>query len=200
MKMRMLFVLFMLSVFLVAGTAVAGIDLNPGKWEFTTRTEMQGMAGMNIPPQTHTQCITSDNVVPKSQGTSQECQMTDIVINGDSVSWKIVCDGMGGRMEGNGKAIYHGDSMEGTMEMVIADSNMKIVSHITGRRIGDCDGQSTTSSTQTYPMTKVEASEAEGTVIEDVKDVGQAAQDEVKDSATEEARKGVRRFLNKIFD
>jgi len=136
-KSVMLVLVFTISMCL--GTALAaGPNMKPGKWEITTQTEMDGMA-MSIPPVTHTQCITGDELVPQSQEANKECVVSDMKIKGDTVSWKIVCSGATGRMEGTGKATYNGDTMEGTMDMVIAGAGMRVKNKISGRRIGDCD-------------------------------------------------------------
>lgn len=120
------------------GAAFAGPNMNPGKWEITTETEMVGMPGMNVPPVTHTQCLKKGELVPQSKEASQECQVTDIEQDGNTVSWKIICSGQNGQMEGTGKITYRGDSMEGTMDMVIKGAGMRIKNKISGRRIGDC--------------------------------------------------------------
>ena len=129
---------FVFSVTLSLGIAFAGPNLNPGKWEITTQTEMVGMP-MKVPPQTHTQCVSEEDLVPQSEGASKECQVSDIEVSGDTISWKIVCSGQGGAMEGTGRITYSGDQMEGTMDMVIKGGGMQIKNKITGRRVGDCD-------------------------------------------------------------
>ncbi len=136
-KTVMLVVVF--SITLSLGTAfAAGPNMKPGKWEITTQTEMEGMP-MSIPPVTHTQCIMGDELIPQSQDANSECVVSDMEISGDTVSWKIVCSGQNGGMEGTGKIIYSGDSMEGTMDMVIQGAGMQVKNKISGRRIGDCD-------------------------------------------------------------
>lgn len=117
-----------------------GVNLNPGLWEITTTTEMEGMPGMAPPPMTHTQCITAESLVPQSEGESDVCQVSDMEVDGNTVSWKILCSGQGGGMEGTGSITYNGDTMEGTMEMVMQAMNMKMKNTLTGRRIGECGG------------------------------------------------------------
>jgi len=135
-KMFMMVLLF--SITLCLGTAFAGPNLNPGKWEITTQTEMAGMP-MSIPPVTHTQCLKGKDLIPQSQEAGKECQVTDIKTSGDTVSWKIVCSGQNGRMEGTGEVTYSGDRMEGVMNMVIQGAGMQVKNKISGQRIGDCD-------------------------------------------------------------
>ena len=112
--------------------------MKPGKWEITTQTEMEGMP-MSIPPITHTQCITGDELVPQSQEANSECVVSDMETSGDTVSWKIVCSGANGRMEGTGTITYSGDTMEGTIDMLMPDAGMQVKNTISGKRIGDCD-------------------------------------------------------------
>ncbi len=113
-------------------------DIKPGLWEFTTVTEMEGVPGMNPPPQTHQQCVTMDMLVPESDAASHECEISDMTVEGGTVSWKIVCGGQTGGMEGTGTVTYKGDTMEGTMDMTITGAGMKVKNTITGKRIGDC--------------------------------------------------------------
>lgn len=118
------------------------IDLNPGLWEITTTTEMEGMPGMSPPPQTHTQCITAESLVPQSEEASDACQMSDVETDGNTVSWKVTCSEQeGGGMEGTGTITYNGDTMEGTMEMVMPAAGMTVKNTIAGKRIGDCEGR-----------------------------------------------------------
>jgi len=136
MRRKIIFISLVASISLLIGYAWAGPQMNPGKWEITTKTEMAGM-----PPQsmTHTQCITNNDLVPMSEDASRECQVTDIQTKGNTVSWKMTCGGQGGRMEGTGQITYNGDSMQGTMQMTIAPYGTQVKNTISGRRIGDCD-------------------------------------------------------------
>ncbi|MFO7686413.1 MAG: DUF3617 family protein [Desulfobacterales bacterium] len=119
----------------LAATVWAGPQMNPGNWEITTTTEMAGM-----PPQTltHTQCITNEDLVPMSGDANQECQVTDVQMNGNTVSWKITCGGQGGGMSGTGQVTYEGDRMHGTMQMTIAGYGTQVKNTLSGRRVGDC--------------------------------------------------------------
>jgi hypothetical protein len=178
----------MLAILLMAIPAAAGPNINPGLWEFTTETQMQGGGNMQVPAETHTQCITQDDMVPMSQNASQECQITNVATNGDTISWDIVCGGQGGQMEGS-------------MVMAISGTNMQITNTITGRRIGNCNGQPSASSSSSTPSPKQsEPSAIEEAVTEDAADVGQAARDEVKQNTIDEVRKGVRSIFSNIFD
>lgn len=200
MKTRNLITTLLLTILLMAGPAFAGPNINPGLWEFTTETQMQGGGVMQVPAETHTQCITQDDLVPMSQNASQECQITNVATNGDTISWDIVCGGQGGQMEGSGEVTYHGNTMEGNMVMAISGTNMQITNTISGRRIGNCsDSSSATPSQQTTSQTQSRPSAVEEAITEDASDVGQAARDEVKQNTIEEVRKGIQGVFSDIF-
>ena len=93
MTKKVFFIGIIFSITFFGGVVFAGPNMNPGQWEITTETEMIGMAGMNVPPVTHTQCLEKGDLVPQSKEASQECQVTDIQQKGDTVSWKIICSG-----------------------------------------------------------------------------------------------------------
>lgn len=177
-------------------TVWAGPHMNPGKWEITAETQMAGM-----PPQkvTHIQCVTEKDMVPASKGANQECQVTDIVRNGNTVSWKITCGGQSGGMEGTGSVTYTGDSMNGTMDMVITGAgNMKVKNIMSGRRIGECDG--TTTGSTTPSSSSGSTSKVGNTIANDAKDVGRAARDEAKQSTINEVKKGVKSLFKGLFN
>lgn len=192
MKRPTLPMVLTLTMLLCCSTAFAAPDIDPGQWQFTTTTEMQGAANMKVPAQTHVQCITEQDLVPMSQGASQECQVSDVEVDGDTVSWRISCGGQS-QMEGTGQITYGGDSMEGTMNMVISATGMQVTNHITGRRIGACNGQAAASAVR-------KPSAVEEALTEDARDIGQAARDEAKQTTIDEVREGVRGMFKSLFD
>lgn len=113
-------------------------NVEPGLWEITTTTHMQGM---NIPPSTITQCITKDDLVPRpgsQPGQAQDCEITDVNVSGDTVTWRMRCTGQGGTVEGEGSITYQGDRFEGTSTIHIIDAGMTMQSQMTGHRVGEC--------------------------------------------------------------
>ncbi len=130
-------------MFLWGTFAFAGVNLHEGLWEITTKMEMQGMP-MKMPARKHTQCLTKKNMlktmVPKEQDQEEECKITDTKISGNTVTWTMKCRGEDA-MEVTGKTTYHGDTFEGTITMISNDpeeGKMKMINHISGRRIGEC--------------------------------------------------------------
>lgn len=145
-----------ISIVLLVCYAWAEPQMNPGTWEITTTTEMAGMAPQS---QTHIQCITADDMVPMSEDANQECQVTDIITEGNTVSWSISCGG--GEMNGTGSVTYSGDSMHGTMSMTIEPYGTKVHNTLSGWRIGPCDGQAAT--TTPHTATQAPQENPEGT-------------------------------------
>jgi len=134
--------LVLVSIILLASVSLslAGSKLNvkAGKWEVTTRMEMPGMQ-MNMPPMTHTQCITENDYVPQTSQHGEECKITQTRVSGDTVTWTMHCRGEGGEMNGSGTVTYRGDSFEGEISMSMAPSGMSMTIYTSGRRIGECD-------------------------------------------------------------
>lgn len=126
-------------ILLSAGIAWAGPNMNPGKWEITTKTEMPGMPEQAI---THTQCITDEDLVPVNKDSNNSCTVKNTRIRGNTVSWKITCGGQGGQVDGAGEITYNGDTMEGKMVMTMKAMNMTIKNTLSGNRIGPCDSAS----------------------------------------------------------
>ena len=56
----------------------------------------------------------------------------------NTVTWIMQCSGEGGEMKGNGKITYSENSLKDKIEMTMPQTNMKMTSHISGHRIGDC--------------------------------------------------------------
>jgi hypothetical protein len=91
------------------------------------------MMGMNTPAVTHNQCITRGNAVPDSSQPDQECKMVETSVNGDTVSWKMVCDSPEGKSKLAGEITYHGDTFKGILRIDIQD--METIQNMSGRRI-----------------------------------------------------------------
>ena len=131
--------LFFGSIILLTAISItfAGSELNmkEGLWEITTKTKIPGM---EMPPMKHTQCITKNDLVPQSSQPGQECKITETKVIGNTVTWTMQCKTQGEEMKGTGKITYSGDSFEGTIIISMPQADMKITTHMSGKRIGDC--------------------------------------------------------------
>lgn len=134
-------------VVLVVGAAAAfagAVDMKPGEWSITSKTKIEGMP-MTPPPTTFKQCLTEEDLVPKSdsgkQGQSTSCEVTDQKISGNTVTWSIECnDPQAGKMTGSGSMTYAGTTFTGktTMTMTMGGQTMKVHTALSGKWLGDC--------------------------------------------------------------
>lgn len=201
MERKILLLILITFSTVLMGTVWAGPKMNPGTWEITTRTQIAGMPTQVLK---HVQCITADDLVPVSQDANQECQVTNIVYSGNTVSWKISCGAQDGGMTGTGSVTYNGNSMNGAMDMTVTGGgNMRVKNTMTGKRIGDCDGsRSSTTMQAPAPVGKTggTGSAIGNTVANDFKDVGAAAKDEAKQSTIDAVRGEVKGLFGGLLD
>ena len=129
-------------LFLVSsGAAWAEINMEEGLWEISTEMEMPGMP-MVMPPVTTQQCMTKKDLVPKGQEGSGACEVSDLIQNGNSVSWKMKCRQDGGLMTSQGKITYSGSTFQGTTSTQMSGIGVEGVGDMSvkmkGRRLGPC--------------------------------------------------------------
>lgn len=138
--------------------AQAGGPRRDGNWQITVQMEMPGMpAGMTMPPQTMTQCITPQDAADPSKTIPQQpqgrggaaqsdCKVSDYKTEGNKVSWKMTCT-TPRPVTGTGEFVYEKDSYTGTMTMDMgagagrsgaAGGAMTMKMNYTGKRLGDC--------------------------------------------------------------
>ena len=125
----------------VATTIFAQGPRRDGQWQVTI--EMQ-MAGMSLPPQTNTQCITPQDATDPQKSLPQagrgrganagDCKISDYKVDGNKVSWSMAC--ARDKMSGSGEFLYSGDTYTGTMKMNAAGMDMTM--KYSGKRLGDC--------------------------------------------------------------
>ena len=122
--------------------AFAAGGMQPGLWEVTTRMEMAGMP-MQMPAQTVRHCYTrqdveqGDRTVPRAD--DKNCKIKDYKLRGNTATWSIVCTGKDA-MSGTGTMTTTATSFSGksTFKMRQNGDTMDVVSHMTGKRVGDC--------------------------------------------------------------
>jgi hypothetical protein len=125
---------------LIAGSAQAGgPNLEPGKWEITTKVKIPGMpAEMANREFVHTQCLTEEDFVPRgSQASSGDCEIRDINQRGNTVTWTMHCSTGQGDMDGEGRIVYSGDTFSGNITTNMP--GMQIKQQMKGRRLGPCE-------------------------------------------------------------
>lgn len=137
MKKSFLLTALMTLLFISPAYSGSGPDFQEGQWEITTSVEMPGMP-VSMPPQKHTQCITRKDMVPQNSDSSQDCDITEQNISGNTVTWKMKCKSSAGTTTGSGQITYGKDTFSGTFTSVIPQANMKMTSKMSGRRLGPC--------------------------------------------------------------
>ena len=129
--------LIVVSMFLFSGIAFAeDPNMKEGLWEITMTMEMPGMP-VQMPPQTHTQCITKKNMVPQKEDPNQECKMIKHDIKGDTVTWVVECETPEGKALMNGRVTYKGNTFDGTVK--ITQAGMDMTQKMKGKWIGECE-------------------------------------------------------------
>jgi len=116
--------------------------VHEGKWEVTSSTSFPGMGQM--PAQTHTQCITHKDMVPKHDSPrAKNCKVTEQKLDGSTVNWKVQCEGSHGPIEGSGALTYSHDRFTGALKFTMNDPRgggpMEITTTMDGKRVGECD-------------------------------------------------------------
>ena len=136
--MRTIGLVLWFAAFNVAGMSPSqAADIEEGKWEITTEMKMEGMP-FTIPPMTHSQCLSAEDVVPHNPQGAEECTFTDHQVEGGTVTWTMECSGAGGKTVNKGSITYAGDRMNGTID-ILNQGAPPMKSIITGKRIGPCN-------------------------------------------------------------
>lgn len=134
-----------LLVLLGLASDAAAVDMLEGEWMTMVETTMEG-GGMSMPPMSNTMttCLTKKDLVPDpNQEGSEGCKVLEQKVSGNTVTWRVVCDQDGTKMEGSGEMTYRGASYSGTMrttskmEGETMTANMKL----SGRHLGPCTGK-----------------------------------------------------------
>ena len=129
---------------MVVGALALGVSIaaqaarRDGRWE--VKMEMS-MAGMNLPAQTMTQCVTPQQAndplksLPQGRGgrgPDANCKFSDYKVDGGKVTWTMTCP----QMTGTGEFLYSADVYTGTMKMNMQGQEMTM--KYSGKRLGDC--------------------------------------------------------------
>jgi Protein of unknown function (DUF3617) len=116
---------------------VAWADIDPGNWELTATTELQGIK--EPASFTQTRCLTPEDARDPSQlfGSSPGagCQFLNRNDTGSVFTFEIEC-GSPQPIRGSGSVRYKRDSLEGELEL--KTDIFAARSRISGRRIGGC--------------------------------------------------------------
>jgi hypothetical protein len=138
--MRNIAVVWVIFLAFVVGGCSSGPDMKEGKWEITAEISMKGIP-MKMPAMTHEQCLTKEELIPQQeQQAEQNCTISEQTTNGDTVSWNVVCKDGSMESKSDGTISYHGETFDGTINMVMSGGPVSIssTSTVTGKYLGPC--------------------------------------------------------------
>ena len=131
-----------LALAVLTPTAAAGVQA--GKWELTIDVSLaQGSAPTG--PIVETRCISEEEARdPKRVFTDpgrQGCVFSDARDTGAEYSFSLECRGGTVPVHGSGRVNYTAQSLEGVIDLIAEQPNLRIVTHSTvkGRRLGACN-------------------------------------------------------------
>ena len=129
------------TLLLVLPAAARGADPEPGNWELTVTTQMDGMA-QPIGPLARTQCLAAADGQDPSRVLnpgSGSCEFTNRRESGGSFSFDVSCTGAF-PMTGTGTVNYGTQSLSGELHLAAIVSGKKVATNarISGRRLGPC--------------------------------------------------------------
>ncbi|WP_018863524.1 DUF3617 family protein [Thioalkalivibrio sp. ARh3] len=118
-------------------------NIEPGEWEYTNTTTMDGAHQMPEQTETYTECVTEEDLARGEEmiEAPEGCSVDSMDMRADGVDYTMTCtDPDGTSMDMEGSMQFMGDRAEGEMRSEI-DSPMGPMSvriTVEGQRIGDC--------------------------------------------------------------
>jgi hypothetical protein len=128
----------------LACAAGGSVDMQPGEWSITMKTNMEGLP-FKMPPMTFKQCLNGKDLVPKSstapgQTQGPNCEFTDQKIVGNTVSWSVYCTEQRGTTKGKGSVTYSGTTFSGSSDVVMTSGSQSqnVKTELSGKWLGPC--------------------------------------------------------------
>jgi hypothetical protein len=127
----------------IAWSGVAASQVQPGNWELTVTSQMQGM-DKPIGPLSKTQCFTEADTRDPGRvlGTGGSCQFSNRRESGDAYTFDVKCGGAL-PMSGTGRLRQGPDAFEGDLDLAVdsgagGGANLGMRTKVSGRRLGPC--------------------------------------------------------------
>ena len=121
-----------------AGGALA--DIEPGHWEMTVTTSVEGMPG-GMAPVTQARCLTREDARDPTRlvGAGAGCEFSNRRDTGSEITFNVACTGQV-PMSGGGAVRYTAQSVDGALELTANLGNQSLLtrSRLSGKRLGDC--------------------------------------------------------------
>ena len=129
-----------LLLLLFAGSAQASIE--PGNWEFSLESPLQGNANGPLVKQ---RCLTPEEaadpakVLAEVRGSNQ-CQLSNVRDSGTEYKFDMECTGRT-PVRGSGTVRYQPQTLDGEIDLVAETQGLRLKtrSFVSGRRLGPCN-------------------------------------------------------------
>lgn len=94
-----------------------------------------------LPPMVYSQCLSREDLIPRkvNENDDQKCDVVESKVNGDAVSWTVVCDTPQGKSTSKGSVTYKGESFEGEIIIEAGENTPAMTQSMSGKRVGSCE-------------------------------------------------------------
>lgn len=118
-------------------------NIQPGQWEYTHTTVMEGAHDMPEQVETNTECVTAEDLERGKDliEAPQDCTLDHVDMTADGMEYTMSCAGPDGTsVSMDAEMRFHGDRTEGEMHSRIETpmGPMDVQVDVQGKRIGDC--------------------------------------------------------------
>jgi len=125
----------------IAWSGMAASQVQPGNWELTVTSQMQGM-DKPIGPLSKTQCFTEADTRDPGRvlGTGGSCQFSNRRESGDAYTFDVKCGGAL-PMSGTGRLRQSAGAFDGDLDLAVdsgGGANIGMRTKVSGRRLGPC--------------------------------------------------------------
>lgn len=122
-------------------TDAYAIKIEPGKWEFTSTTQMPMMPEPQM--RRNEECVTDGERTPDEFIEDMDgCDVTDVKSDDSTMAWTVKCSEDARQMTGSANITSTGATLQGTMSMEMSMPGhpaMKMDMKWQGKRLGPCD-------------------------------------------------------------
>jgi Protein of unknown function (DUF3617) len=130
----------MLLIWQVAAVVCSADFIAGGEWKFAVKQDVGGLP-VDIPTMHYQECLRDDQPIPKAFLQASSCDVASVKTLYHTVTWKMTCDTVNGRIYNEGKINFQslkasGESRSYAGNTLGRDTTVRY--HFTARRLGDC--------------------------------------------------------------
>jgi hypothetical protein len=111
-----------------------------GEWEFVVTQDISGLPVGN-PAMHYQECLRDDQPIPKAFLQASSCEVASLKTLYHTVTWKMTCDTVNGRVYNEGKINFQSLKASGESRSYAGNSlgrDTTVRYHFTARRLGEC--------------------------------------------------------------